>query len=58
VQQPVRGGTLYRSVTVSLTNWLDHEFTGSNTPSNNKMQRTSHGSNGGSPLILVLDGLR
>jgi len=24
-------------------------------PSNNKMQRTSHGQNGGSPLILVLD---
>jgi hypothetical protein len=24
--------------------------------SNNKMQRTSHGQNGGSPLILVFDG--
>ncbi len=25
-------------------------------PQNNKMQRTSHGQNGGSPLILVFDG--
>jgi hypothetical protein len=25
-------------------------------PQNNKMQRTSHGSSGGSPLILVLGG--
>jgi len=25
-------------------------------PANNKMQRTKHGSNGASPLILVLDG--
>jgi hypothetical protein len=25
-------------------------------PSNNKMQRTSHGQDGGSLLILVLDG--
>ncbi len=27
-------------------------------PHNNKMQRTSHGQNGGSPLILVFDGRR
>ncbi len=26
-------------------------------PQNNKMQRTSHGQNGGSPLILVFGGL-